>query len=178
MKLARGNFKANRRRYFFTKCVSSVVEFLAIGGWRHYQTNCQRDTKPLVICESLEAKGLFWKSISLYLWHLLLATISCVSLFCGQTGFYSGKNLYSIIYLSSILNPYTQQQSLLSALMLCGWGTGECTQVVTPHYIMENIQAIAIVQMPNFSKQAELGKKWFSGSKQLSHSFKLNFQSI
>jgi len=157
MKLVGGNFKANRRRYLFIKCVWVQCFFLpqdiedAIrqtdkGTQKHQWSANHR---------SLEAKGPFWKSIYI-LGHLLLVTISSVSLFCGETGFYSGKYLYSIICL------WTYISELLHTAAMCPLCShtiqsrarrshpGSCS-----HYSMENIQTIAVVQMSNFSKQEE-----------------------
>lgn len=59
-----------------------------------------------------------------------------------------------------------------------GQRSGDGTQAVTPHYSMENIQILAVVQMTSFRKQAELGENELLGSKQLLHFFKVNFQSM
>lgn len=159
--------------------MSSVVEFLATGGRRCYHTNWQRDTKTPVICKpQITGSQRIILENYLFISWASAAGDNFFCLFCEETGFYSGKYLYNIIYLSSILNPYTQQQSPLSALMPYGRGPGDCTQVVTPHYSMENIHTAAVVQMTNFSKQAELGEKGLLGSKQFLHSFKLSPQSM
>lgn len=84
-----------------------------------------------------------------------MATISYVSLVCEETGFFLGKCHIPVKHPKLL----PQLQSPLSALMPCGQGPGDCTQVVTRYYSMENIQTIAVVQMSNFSKQAELGEK-------------------
>lgn len=108
MKLAGSNFKANRRRYFFIQHVR--VQWLNFLPQKVEDAIRQTDKRTQnrqwsVKHKSLKTKGLFWKSVSLHLGHLLLTTISSVSLFCGETGFYSGKYLYCIIYLSSTLTP-------------------------------------------------------------------------
>lgn len=158
-KIVGGNFKENRRRYFFIQHVGvrwlSILPQEAEDAIRQTDKGTQKHQWS-ANHKSLEAKGLFWRSISLYLRHLCWPLFLLFLCFVEKRDFIQGSSC-TVSYLSCLLNSYTQQRSPLSALMLL---SGDGTQAVTPHYSMENIQIIAVVQMLSFRKQEDLGGKW------------------
>lgn len=117
VKLVGGNIKAGMRRYSSFNTYESSgwischtrLKMLSDKLTKGYKTTCK--------AQITGRQRIILENISLYLGHLLLASMSSVSSLCEETGFFFGQASTVSCICPASWTPYKQQQSMISCLM-------------------------------------------------------------